>query len=278
MDNQIAIALTTEIAIHQEVSREALIGKYPLAPYLQAEDLMKLPEIVRAEITQSKLKFSSNEDVEFIAKRILSFINPKFESPEDFQASFLECKDFLSKSDLTGPEILIAIEMASKKILVDKDGETIKLFREIDRLKLGEIETAYINHKRVDVKYEAGKEALQLMLEPPKQKTEEEIEAERLKWLKLEFKRLQNDEDVQGSILFYDYIKSKGIETVRMSFVETVLANYSPEKVKGSIGGMPRITKNDAATHFKECLVKSYISYHKLKTLSEDEFIKHWIK
>ena len=214
----------------------------------------------------------------------MSFINPKFNSDEEAEFAQAEVYEFAKRCELTAKEFLLALELASKKKLTQENEngipETIKLFREIDRLKFGEIETAYINHKRHDVLHEKGLKMINEHINPPKEPTEEEKKANELKFYEEEWKRLQNDEPILGSVIFIEKIK-KRISNLKMEWVLNQLENFKPETYEGglTIGinkSLPRVKINNAKLFLTESIVAHYFKKYDLKNLSKEEFINHW--
>lgn len=130
--------------------------------------------IVQAEISQSMLKWSNDQQREEFAEQILNFINPKFESEEEYNGSVFVLLEFAKTCELTAREMLLALEMAADGKLFDGE-HRVKVFREIDRLKLGEIKGAYINYKRADRQYEIGRDKIRKALQPEYQPTPEQV-------------------------------------------------------------------------------------------------------
>lgn len=238
-----------------------------------------------AEISQSMLKSSSEQERMFFAERVLSFINPKFDDIADFEASKSELLDFASKCELTHNEFIHALELATegKLITEDENGSfsRVKMFREIDRLKLGEIKSAYIFYKRQDKKYENGKEIITAYLNPPVEiiLTEEQKAELRLKTFKTEYKRLQRDGKVLDCFTFYNIIiESEKIENIKLSFVEKVLNKYMIHNEKSQNKSLfHNIVGSNPILFLKEEIVSAYIKKNKLREMNEDEWIDFWI-
>ncbi len=250
-----------------------------------------MPPIVKAEITQSTLKHCNENEIAIFTARVLNFINPKFDDQDtELQLAEAELYSFAQKCELTADEFMIALEMAADgKLYTEQDekgvSKRIQLFREIDRLKLGEVKSAYLYHKTIDKQYENGKAVIKAFLEPPKPElTEEQKIAERIKFYKTEFERLQKGEMVLGTVIFYDLIKHSGLEVVKLKFVELVLDKYQPESFQSGLSvskvgnqlDIPKKVKNNAKQHFINTLVKAYFDKNNLKSLTESEFIQHW--
>jgi hypothetical protein len=236
------------------------------------------------------LRWSNDEDVSIFTARVLNFINPKFADQHEIELAETEIYSFALKCDLTANEFLLALELAVDGKLFsepDENGNSkkVQLFREIDRLKLGEVKSAYIYHKTIDKQYESGKAEIKAFLEPPKvEPTAEEKKQSFLQMCRTDFGRLQKEGSVLGTTEFYKYIKKNGIETVRISWLESVLERFQPETFEnglslskvGSLLDMPKKTKQDAKLFFINNLVKAYFEKEKLKDLSEDEFLEYW--
>ena len=250
-----------------------------------------MPPIVKAEITQSTLKHSDDNEIAVFTAKVLNFINPKFDDPEtELQLAEAELYSFAQNCELTTDEFMIALQLAADgKLYTEPDekgtSRKIQLYREIDRLKLGEVKAAYLHHKTIDKQYENGKAAIKSFLEPPTPElTEEEKKEIRIKFYKSEFQRLQKGENILGTITFYDLIKHSGLELVKLKFVEAVLDKFQPETMQGGLSvskagsqlDIPKKITNNAKQHFINSLVKAYFNKKKLKDLTESEFIDHW--
>lgn len=234
------------------------------------------------------LKSSTDEEKNIFSARVLNFINPKFD-PEnqvlETELAEAELYAFATNCELTANEFLLALEMATEGKLSsepDEQGNSqkIKLFREIDRLKLGEVKSAYIFHKTHDKKYEAGKAEIRAFLNPPeKELTDEEKKQIRINWLETEYRRLISEGSVFGSTSFFEIITAN--EEIKMNVIDVAnaLGKFNPEKAIGKNGeGLPIIKKNDVVTYFKDKLVASYIKKHNLKELSLNDWINYWEK
>ena len=248
---------------------------------------MSLKQMAKAQISQSMLKYASDSEISQFAIRLINFINPKFEEGES-EIAEAEIYSFARNCELTANEFLLALELsADGKLYSEPDtngnSEKIKLYREVDRLKLGEIKSAYIALKRADKVFQEDVKKIKAFLEPPKpEPTEEELKEQRLKFYSEEYKRLKRDGKVLGTTIFYDLIKKEGLETVKLKWLEAVLDKFKPETVDKSLINepqlvkLPKIKKHDAKTFFIDQLVHAYFVNKKLKELSEEEFIKHW--
>ena len=234
------------------------------------------------------LKSSTDEEKNVFSARVLNFINPKFDPEnEELETELAEAElyAFATNCELTANEFLLALEMATEGKLSsepDEQGNSqkIKLFREIDRLKLGEVKSAYIFHKTHDKKYEVGKSEIKAFLNPPeKELTTEEKQQIRINWLETEYRRLISEGSVFGSTSFFEIITAN--EEIKMNVVDVAnaLGKFNPEKAIGKNGeGLPIIKKNDVVTYFKDKLVASYIKKHNLKDLSLNDWINYWEK
>lgn len=239
-----------------------------------------------AEITQPKLKHASNEEREKFALKVIAFINPKFEDEDpNNQISEISIQksiilDFASKCTISANEFIFALSMASRRQLFI-DGEPVKLFREIDILKFGEIETAYLEFKRADPKYNQDKEKIKTFLNPPKMDlTEEEKKIERTKFFKTEFKNLHEKGSVLGSVFFYPII-THGLKHINLAFVERFLLTFNPKEYRNK-GGVPSLNnpmeliEKDPFTEFKNHFVNTVITGRKLNELPENEWVEYW--
>lgn len=239
------------------------------------------------------LKHSDDNQVSIFTARVLNFINPKFDDPEsEMPLAEVELYAFARSCELTCDEFLLALELAADgKLYTEPDekgnSRKIQLFREIDRLKLGEVKSAYLHHKKIDKQYESGKAIIKAFLEPPKPElTPEEKKAERVAFYKTEYERLQRGEMVLGSTIFYDLMKRSGLEKVNLKFVEVILDKYEPETFEsglttskvGSMLDIPKKTKHNAKVFFINAIVKAYFDKNKLKELTQDQFIEYWEK
>lgn len=241
-----------------------------------------------AEISQSMLKSSTDEEKNVFSARVLNFINPKFDPEnEELETELAEAElyAFATNCELTANEFLLALEMATEGKLSsepDEQGNSqkIKLFREIDRLKLGEVKSAYIFHKTHDKKYETGKAEIKAFLNPPeKELTAEEKTKIRLEWLEEEYRRLREDGKIFGSTSFFDIITANEEIKMKVQDVANALAKYVPEVAIGKIGeGLPLVKKNDVVTYWKDGIVARYIKKHNLKDLSLNDWINYWEK
>lgn len=243
--------------------------------------------MAKAQISQSMLKYASDSEISQFTIRLINFINPKFEEGEA-EIAEAEIYSFAKNCELTANEFLLALELsADGKLYSEPDtngnSEKIKLYREVDRLKLGEIKSAYIALKRADKVFQEDVKKIKAFLEPPKpEPTEEELKEQRLKFYSEEYKRLQRDGKVLGTTIFYDLIKKEGLETVKLKWLEAILDKFKPETVDKSLINepqlvkIPKIKKHDAKTFLIDELVHAYFVQKKLKDLSEDEFINYW--
>jgi hypothetical protein len=290
MDKQIATTQTTDLIIRPEVPEEVLKhpGRYPVAPYLPKSLISTLPEIVKAEISQSMLKSSSDQEINVFTAKILNFFNPKFESETEVELVRVEIYTFAMRCELTPDEFLLALHLATEgklKTEIDKDGnaETIKLYREIDIIKLGEVKAAYMRYKSTDPKYTKGIADVKAFLSPPSvELTPEQKQNIWLKFLKDEFARLQDKGEVLGSVQYYDILRKKH-DLVKIGFVEKFMMTFVPEEHTKDerskaihLASSKKIIKKDLFLSFKELFVSSYITKMKLKDGTEKDWISHW--
>ena len=131
---EIIKAQTTDLVKIQEIPQEAKVGKFPLEPYLHNDLVQRLPEITKAEISQSMLKWSNDEEVSVFTARVLNFINPKFNDEHEIQLAEAELYSFAKKCELTANEFLLALDLASDGKLFSEPDENgnarkVQLFR-----------------------------------------------------------------------------------------------------------------------------------------------------
>lgn len=239
------------------------------------------------------LKWSSEEELNEFCVKVGSFFNPKFTgsaAEQDLQQELAAATiyDFAKKCELTEKEFMLALTLATEgklKSEIDNEGnaETIKLYREIDTIKLGEIKAAYLRYKVADPNYQKGKAEIKAFLDPPpSESTEEEKHKIRLKFLKDEYERLQTKGEVLGSVQYYDLLR-KNHDTVKIRFVELFMQTFVPEEytveersTSVHLASSKKIIKKDLFLSFKELFVSSYITKMKLKELTEEQWIEHW--
>lgn len=254
------------------------VAKLPIAHSLPENLIKTLPRQTVARISQLTLKQSSDEDRQKFAHQVLEFINPKFEDQEEAIYSQKIIIEFALNCNLTASEYLLALDMASKRQLTI-DGEVVKIFREIDRLKLGEIETAYLEFIRYDKQHDLATKKINEYLNPPKEETTEEKREKRLIFLKNSFKEYLQTGEIRGAVLFYDKIRNL-YSSVSIDFVEHFLKNFKPEEAQKSesVGGiMPfKMVKNDAFVKFKETYVYAFLEKKEMKNYTEQEWIDYW--
>ena len=254
---------------------------------LPTEFLNTLPEIVRAEITQSTLKQTSLDnpnEIEAFINEVFAKVNPTFTDGENgVKLAESEIRRYAKQSLITREEFFIARTLLSRDLLFDFDGNPLKPFKIIDFEFFNKVETAYINFRNHEKTREIGIAKLKAFLEPPKpEPTEEELKEQRLKFYSEEYKRLQRYGKVLGTTIFYDLIKKEGLETVKLKWLEVILDKFKPETVDKSLINepqlvkLPKIKKHDAKTFFIDELVHAYFVNKKLKDLSEEDFINHW--
>ena len=248
-----------------------------------------MPEIVRAEITQSTLKQTSLDnpnEIEAFINEVFAKVNPTFTDGENgVKLAESEIRRYAKQSLITREEFFIARTLLSRDLLFDFEGNPLKPFKIIDFEFFNKVETAYINFRNHEKTREIGIAKLKAFLEPPKpEPTEEELKEQRLKFYSEEYKRLQRDGKVLGTTIFYDLIKKEGLKTVKLKWLEAILDKFKTETVDKSLINepqlvkLPKIKKHDAKTFFIDELVNAYFVQKKLKDLSEDDFINHWEK
>lgn len=168
--------------------------------------------MTRAEIAYTRLKHSNQEEIERFAQKVLLLINPKFESEEEGGIAYQILLEFAKTADLTAEEMLTAIRMAMNKQLFVEDNDKsipVKVFREIDLIKLSEIQYAYKELKRVNHEHQKAKERIILALEPPKQIFDKEKEQIDLEYFKQLQEDLQQGNTDYSAFIFYDRLEDK---------------------------------------------------------------------
>jgi len=233
------------------------------------------------------LKWSDNATLERFANRVLLAIDPKFSDDDtddqfsDFNIAKNKVKDFGRRCDLTEGEYLLALEMAMKGQLV-LDEQKVKIYREINQINLSEVEQAYQIFKQQDTRYANGKRELQKFLAPPaKEVTDDELKKMSLENIKKDYHRFNADGKVLATPLFYDLIKKKRGDKIRLQFVEEFLKNFVPEVAEGKLTAtgstqLPKVIKKDVYVEFQDEIIKQYILHLKLNEETETEWIKHW--
>lgn len=235
------------------------------------------------------LKQSNEEHMNIFTAKVLNYFNPKFEDPEiEEKLARADILRFAMRCEITEAEFMLALDLATEgKLQTAPDSagnmENIKLYREIDIIKLGEVKAAYLRFKSVDEKYKNGKDKIAALLNPPSvELTPGQKKEIRIKFLKEEFSRLQTKGEVLGSVQFYDLLR-KEHKVIKIGFVEKFLqtvkleeyvdAGRSTEVHKAS---SKKVIKKDPFLEFKELFVSSYITKMKLKDVTEEKWIEHW--
>lgn len=240
-------------------------------------------------MSQSKLKWSSEEVLERLANRVILFIDPKFNDnggdPEkdpfsDYNIAKNKIKDFGRRCEITEEEFILALNFASKGILMVED-QIVKIYREINQINLSEIERGYSEFKSRDQKHQNGKKEISNLLNPPPPKmTKEEYEALTFNNIQKDYHRFKSDGKVVATPVFYDLIKSERGDKVKLQFVETFLKNYVPETAEGKLSSdgtsLPKVIKKDAYVEFQNEMISNYVLYMKLNDTSEEVWLQHW--
>lgn len=250
-----------------------------------------MPETVKEEISQKKLRWSDDDTLERFASRVILFIDPKFtdndsgklpeEDPfSDYSIAKNKIKDFGRRCDLTENEYVLALNYASKGILVI-DEHVVKVYREINQINLAEIERGYTDFKVRDQKYQNAKTEIRKFLTPPEPKmTPEQYAAVTAENIRKDYHRFKADGKVLATPTFYDLIKKTGIEKVKLQFVENFLKNYVPEVAEGKLSAagtaLPKLIKKDAYLEFQNEMISNYVIYLKLHESSEEIWMQHW--
>ncbi|WP_312900224.1 hypothetical protein [Chryseobacterium taichungense] len=245
---------------------------------------------MKAEISQSKLKYSDDDSLMRFANRVVFEIDPKF--PDDDESNDPENMlsplniainrviDYGRRSDLTENEFMLSISMAQKGLL-QIDGEKVRFFREINQAHFAQYEMGYTEFKARDQKYQNAKEEIRKAITPAEKKlTAEEYEIMTLENIRKDYHRFQADGKVLATPIFYDLIKKSKGDKIKLSFVETFLKNYVPETAEGKLSAdgtsLPRVIKKDAYLEFQNEVIANYIQYLKLNETSEELWMQHW--
>lgn len=157
-----------------------LIKKFQLINSLPKNTLDNLPKITQRQVRSLMLKHAPLNEIEEFIEFVLEFINPKASETE----MMMLCKvlyDFAIECPLTLEEMKEALKMASRSelsICINGKEEIIRLYREIDRLKLEDLCVGYTNYRNEHFQYKKGLKELRLALHPPKEITPQEIQQE----------------------------------------------------------------------------------------------------
>ena len=239
--------------------------------------------MAKAEVQSLMLKYASDNDISVFSARVISFINPKFDEGE-FELAEADIYSFAKNCELTAEEFLLALELASERKLSNEKGEIIQLYKQIDRLTLGTVKSAYIELKKTDKNYNDDKLLIKNHLSPENaEKTPEEKQKQRIDFLTEEYRRLIKDGKVLGTVIFYGLMKKSGIETVKLKWLEHTLDRFKPEEPEKLMRSLeteslklPKIKKNDVKTYLIDNLVYAYFRANKLNEMTEKEFIEYW--
>lgn len=234
------------------------------------------------------LKQSNEEQINIFTAKVLNYFNPKYGENPTLEEE-LACADihrFAMRCEITEDEFMLALDLATEgKLKTEPDAagntENIKLYREIDIIKLGEVKAAYMRFKNDDEKYKNGKAKIKAFLDPPAKKlTPEEYRTLTLDNIRKDYHRFKADGKVLATPIFYDLIKKTGIVKIKLEFVEKFLKNYVPEVAEGKIssGGtsLPKVIKKDAYVEFQNEMINHYIIHLNLHEITEEEWVKHW--
>lgn len=206
--------------------------------------------------------------------RIINMFQMKFENQDAQQMAMGEFGSFLRDYALTADEVLEAYRLVAKVELVDFEGEPIIFYPNLSIGQAGKILKAYENYKIGNSQHTQGIAKIKTFLNPPAPElTPEEKKELRLSWLKVEYSRLQKEGKVLGTTKFYEEIKARGIESVKLSFLENVLdaINFKKDKVQ-----LPGSSGQYAKLFFIENFVRVYFDYYKLKDMEESDFVEYW--
>ena len=217
---------------------------------------------------------------------VLNFIDPKFSDETEFETNKVMLIEFAKNCELTADEFMNALMLASKGKLVIEDHEketfvAVKLFREINALKLGEIESAYIFWRNQDKAFETSENTVKKFLTPPpKELTPEEKLEQAKKTFKVEYARLLTGE-LYNCYLFFDLIvKKEEIDSLKIKFLEELFTNWKPVKMSkvsnDPIKGWIEENKTNPIVTIKEAVVIAYTNKYKLLDKSVEEWVLYW--
>lgn len=234
------------------------------------------------------LKQSNEEQINIFTAKVLNYFNPKYGENPTLEEE-LACADihrFAMRCEITEDEFMLALDLATEgKLKTEPDAAgnigNIKLYREIDIIKLGEVKAAYIRFKNDDEKYKNGKAKIKAFLNPPEKKlTAEEYRTLTLNNIRKDYHRFKADGKVLATPVFYDLIKKTGIVKVKLDFVEKFLKKFVPEIAEGKISSgstsLPKVIKKDAYVEFQNEMISHYIIHLNLHEITEEEWVKHW--
>ena len=225
------------------------------------------------------LKLCKSEEQTAYAAKIGAFINPKGDEVT-IQEDFRTILEFVQNCDLTGPEFMLALNLASSEQLRDINDVPIKFFRDINIANFNLYVSAYKRYRDESKEFENGLKIVSEFLEvKPKELTPEEKLENTKKWLREEFKILQKEQRLRGIPLFYDLLAAE-VPTINRIWLEKVLQNYRPTKAAGSVTinktEIPKVYEQNVFTYFQEHLVFAYIKKMKLNEVDQDAWIEHW--
>lgn len=162
------------------------------------------------------LKQSNEEQINVFTAKVLNYFNPKFEDPEiEEELARADILRFAMRCEITEAEFMLALDLATDgklKTEPDSNGNvgSVKLFREVDIIKLGEVKAAYIRFKNEDEQYKKGKLKIKKLLNPEPKRSPEEIKAEKKKnWDSL-VEAVKKGEKCEHAFLFYEFTIKKG--------------------------------------------------------------------
>lgn len=204
----------------------------------------------------------------------MEFINPKFENEQEALYSQKIIIEFAQNCNITANEYMLALDLASRRLLT-LNGEVIKVFREIDRLKLGEIETAFTEYKRHDPNAEKGEKMINQHLNQEKEPSEAEKELERKRFLTNAFNKYKATGEIIGGTLLYEKLR-KRVSLVGLDFLDNFIRNYTGERVEKTQGLIPfRVEKTNLKVEWATAYVKQFCDL-KLSQLNLNGWIEFW--
>lgn len=275
---------TTAIAtIQTPPPSETLTGKSALLPYLPENIKSKLSKPYLATIASPKLKFSDDIQHGVFAEKVLLYIDPKFDNENEFEVAKSKLIEFAKTSELTSDEFLHALELCAegKLITEDEKGEfkKVKIFREINALKLHEIKSAYILYRNTSKEFETSENIVKAFLEPPKPEMSDE---EKLQWaiktFKVEYARLLAGE-LYNCFIFFDIITiNEGVKTIKLSWLKKIFADWDVSRNKINDNNFKKVLSEitNPFNYLKQRFVLTYIENHRLLDLSVEKWVEYW--
>jgi hypothetical protein len=164
---------------------------------------------LQREIFREYIKNSAAETIEKLVNDVLTLFQVRDrnkEKSEMMDVWLLFVMDFR----LTASEIYFAHKMALKRELLDANGNEIECLPMLSTNTTGKILKAYERFKLSDKLLEEGREKLKLILNPPVQRSPEEIKAEKKRNWEILVDAVKNGQKCEHAFLFYEFAIKKG--------------------------------------------------------------------